>query len=331
MKKRDLIEEIKLIKSRTEYNSRYDLSSRLNDIQDALSEFVEYNGDLNSELLKYIPISTVACFESFFRSTVKEIVDFGKPFSDRIADFNQSKNIKLDFDVVAAIQTKTLTIGEFVAHILPYNNYNDINSNISTLIGADFSKELKKYRPISEFAIENIELDDFQERFSEILESIKRIFELRHIFCHEFATNFKIDREQIIRDFKNCKLFLEHTNRFIWYILYPNEPIAQTDMNIAAYEKYELKNLELETLIKFIKANSNNEDELEMFEDELFDKSVEIWGKYRDSVATYKASFVEGGSLYPLIYGNALTSITEEKIESMQKEFEILLRKNNYA
>jgi hypothetical protein len=331
MKKRDLIEGIKLIKSRTEYNSRYDLSSRLNDIEDALSKFVEYNGDLNSELLKYIPISTVACFESFFRSTVKEIVDFGKPFSDRVADFNQSKNIKLDFDVVAAIQTKTLTVGEFVAHMLPYNNYNDINSNISTLIGADFSNELKEYRPASEFLDESIELDDFQERFSEILESIKRIFELRHIFCHEFATNLIIDKEQIISDFKNCKFFLEHTNRFIWHTLYPNEPIAQTDMNIAAYEKFELKNLELETLIKFIKAKSNNEDELEMFDDKLFDKSVEIWEKYRDSVANYKASFVEGGSLYPLIYGNALTSITEEKIESMQKEFEILLRKNNYA
>lgn len=329
MKKRDLIEEVKLIKSRAEYNSRYDLSSRLNDIENVLSEFAKYNGDLNSELLKYIPISTVACFESFFRSTVKDLIDFGKPFSDRIADFNQSKNIKLDFDIVAAIQTKTLTIGEFVAHILPYNNYNDINSNISTLIGTDFSNELKKYRPTSEFLIESIELDDFQERFPEIFESINRIFELRHIFCHEFATNLKIDREQVISDFKNCKFFLEHTNWFIWHILYPNEPIAQTDMNIAAYEKYELKNLELETLIKFIKAKSNK-DEFEMLDDELLDKNIEIWKEYRESFARYKANFVEGGSMYPLIYGDALTLITEEKIESMQKEFEILLRKNNY-
>lgn len=330
MKKRDLIEEIKLIKSRAEYNSRYDLSSRLNDIENALSEFVKYNGDLNSELLKYIPISTVACFESFFRSTVKDIVDFGKPFSDRIADFNQSKNIKLDFDIVAAIQTKTLTIGEFVAHILPYNNYNDINSNISILIGTDFSKKIKEYRPNSELLIESNALDKFQESFSEILGSINRIFELRHIFCHEFATNLKIDKEQIIFDFNNCKIFLEHTNQFIWHTLYPNEPIAQTDMNIAAYEKYELKNLELETLIQFIKAKSNK-DEFEILDYELFDKNIEVWKEYRNSFAIYKANFVEGGSMYPLIYGNALTLITEEKIESMQKEFEILLRKNNYS
>jgi hypothetical protein len=325
MKKRDLIEEIKIIKSRAEYNSRYDLSKRLNDIEKALTNFVEFN----SELLKYIPISTVACFESFFRSTVKEIVDHGKPFSDRIADFNQSKNIKLDFDIVAAIQTKTLTVGEFIAHILPYNNYNDINSNISVLIGADFSAELKTYRPNSELDIENIELNYLQNNFSEILESIKRIFELRHIFCHEFATNIKIDKDQVIDDFNNCRLYLEQTNRFIWHILYPNEPITQTEMNIEANNQFELKNIELETLIEFIKEKSNKEDEIEIFDEKLLDESIKIWKSYRESFAKYKASFAVGGSMYPLIYRSALTSITEEKIESLQNEFEILLRKIN--
>src|SRR5678815_4581745 len=119
MKKRDIIQEIKSIKTRSEFNSRYDYTSRLQEIEYAIKEFIEYNGAHNDELLKYIPIATVACFEAFFKSTVREIVDFGKPYSDNVANYNQSKNIKLDFDVVAAIQTKTLTVGEFVAHLLP--------------------------------------------------------------------------------------------------------------------------------------------------------------------------------------------------------------------
>ncbi len=60
MGKRDFIEEIKLIKSRTEFNSRYDLTSRLYEIDYALTEFTNYNGNYNSEILKYIPISTVS-------------------------------------------------------------------------------------------------------------------------------------------------------------------------------------------------------------------------------------------------------------------------------
>ena len=133
MKKRDVIQEIKSIKSRSEFNSRYDYNSRLSDIEYALKEFSEYNGNFNVELLKYIPISTVACFEAFFNSTIREIIDFGKPYSDNVAKFNHSKNVKLDFEVVAAIQTKTLTVGEFVAHLLPYNNLEEINTNIKVI------------------------------------------------------------------------------------------------------------------------------------------------------------------------------------------------------
>lgn len=97
------------------------------------------------ELLKYIPIATVACYEAFFRSTVKEIVDFGKPYSNHVANYNQSKNVKLDFEVISAIQTKTLTVGDFVSHILPYNNLSDVVSNISVLIDRDFMEELKTF------------------------------------------------------------------------------------------------------------------------------------------------------------------------------------------
>tara|TARA_R110000868_G_scaffold167939_1_gene402502 strand:- start:1861 stop:2121 length:261 start_codon:yes stop_codon:yes gene_type:complete len=77
--KRDLINEITSIKSRSEFNTRYDFNAKLNDIEYAFQENLQYNGEYNKELLKYIPIATVACFEAFFSSTYKELIDFGKP------------------------------------------------------------------------------------------------------------------------------------------------------------------------------------------------------------------------------------------------------------
>ena len=168
MKKRDLIQEIRSIKSRTEFYDRYDFSSRLNDIEYALDEFIHYNGDYNNELLKYIPISTIACFEAFFRSATKEIVDFGKPYSDNVAKFNQSKNVKLDFEVVSAIQTKTFTVGEFVAHIISFNNFEDINSNLTTLFGEDFLKELKSDKKKDSFEYKDFSKEEFRNKFDEI-------------------------------------------------------------------------------------------------------------------------------------------------------------------
>jgi hypothetical protein len=183
--KRDILQEIASIKSRSEFNSRYDYSSRLSDIEYALKEFSEYNGEFNQELLKYVPISTVACFEAFFNSAIKEIIDFGKPYSNNVAKFNQAKNVKLDFEVVAAIQTKSLTVGEFVAHLLPYNSLEDINSNLSILIDEDFLQGLLGFTKTSIFEEVNAVRKSFQEKPGEIIKSVKKTYELRHIFCHD--------------------------------------------------------------------------------------------------------------------------------------------------
>src|SRR5690606_16325028 len=149
--KRNLINEITAIKSRSEFNSRHDFSTRLNDIEYAFNESLNYNGDFDKELVKYIPIATVACFEAFFRSVYKELIDFGKPFSDNAIKFNQSKNVKFDFDIINAIQTKTVTVGEFISHILPCNNFDDINANLSTLADIDFADQIKKFQRESIF------------------------------------------------------------------------------------------------------------------------------------------------------------------------------------
>jgi hypothetical protein len=73
MKKSDLLQQIQEIKSRSGFNSMYDYSSRLNDIESALDELNSFKGNFNNELLKYVPIATIACFEAFFRIAIKEM------------------------------------------------------------------------------------------------------------------------------------------------------------------------------------------------------------------------------------------------------------------
>lgn len=331
MAKRDFIQEIKSIKSRTEFNSRHDFSSRLNDIEYALSEFVNYNGDYNIEVLKYIPISTVACFEAFFKSVVKEFVDFGEPYNKNVSNFNQSKNIKLDFEIIAAIQTKSITVGELVGHILSFNNFEDINSNLTVIIGNDFLDELKNFKKTSIYEIPNILNDSRRNRIPEIIKSIKETYEFRHIFCHEFATNINIEKEVIIKNFNNCRDFLELVNNFVWEILYPNSPETQIEINEEADNSFKQKDEELNLLIEFIIHNKENIDEDHSMNIDLFKTSLQKWKKYRESVALYRASSFKGGSMYHLIHSSALKQITEEKIESIKSEFEIFLRKNNYS
>jgi uncharacterized protein YecT (DUF1311 family) len=324
--KRNLINEITAIKSRSEFNSRHDFSSRLDDIEYAFHENLNYNGDYSKELLKYIPIATVACFEAFFRSVYKELIDHGKPFSDNVVNFNQSRNVKFDFDIVNAIQTKTVTVGEFISHILPCNNFDDINKNISILCDLGFTKEIKKFKRDSIFEHVNDNSSQFIENADQIIVDIKRTFELRHIFCHEFATNLRIDEQEILRCFNNAKIFLNQTNDFIWYLIYPNSPETQADMNIHASEQFEKADNELTELISTIKEASKERTYMEL-NLELFDDLINEWKNYRDKKATFDASVVEGGTMYPTIYATSLTSTTKEKIESLKNEYATELRK----
>ncbi|MDT0689250.1 lysozyme inhibitor LprI family protein [Salegentibacter sp. F188] len=324
--KRDLLNEIASIKSRTEYDSRHDFSARLDQIEYAFKENLSYNGDYNTELLKYIPIATVACFEAFFRSVYKELIDFGKPFSDNVSNFNQAKNIKFDFEIVNAIQTKTVTTGEFISHVLPCNNFKDINSNMSILIGTDFIKELKIFEKESVFQEIKVTSDDFKNKSHKLISSIQKVFELRHIFCHEFATNTNIDKEEMFECFNHSKLFLNQTNNFIWELLYPGSPETQTDMNIQSHKEFEQVDQELSGLISLIKETGKQAYSLGINED-LFDNSIKEWKKYRASKAKLDASIAEGGTLYPLLYTSSLKGTTQEKIESLKKRYEVDLRK----
>jgi len=324
--KRNLLQEISLVKSRTEYNYRHDFSTRLNEIEYTFNESLNYNGNFNKELLKYIPIATVACFEAFFRSVYKELVDFGKPFSDNVTKFNQARNVKFDFDIVNAIQSKTVTTGEFISHILPCNNFKDINSNMSLLIEKDFTKELKNFEKESIFEEIEKTVVEFKKSSDQVITDINKIFELRHIFCHEFATNIKIDKEEILRCFANSKLFLNQTNYFIWELLYPGAPETQTDMKIQYHKEFEVIDEELAQLITLIKKACNKEYSLGL-DIILFDESIDQWKNYRDSKAKSEASIVDGGSMYPTVYASSLKRTTKEKIESLKDQYEIDLRK----
>lgn len=159
-------------------------------------------------------------------------------------------NAKFDFDIINAIQSKTVTAGEFVSSILPCNNFDDINSNLSILAGNDFAGSLKRFKveSIKGYITENS--NNFITNCDIILSDIKRIFELRHIFCHKFATNVKIDKDEIFRCFYNSKIFLTHTNKFIWNLLYPNTPETALEMSKHANETFIRVDTEMKELIE---------------------------------------------------------------------------------
>lgn len=322
MKKRDLIKEIVSVKDRAEFYGRTELQSRIFEIDYALNEHLNYKGEFNNEILKYIPIATVACFESFFRTIVSELIEVGEPYTENVLKFNQTKSIKFDFNIVNEIQKKTITIGDFVAHYLSCNNLDDFNSNLSTLTQTDFLSEVKNYKPKSIREQVTFNSENLRSNFPRILESIKKTFELRHIFCHEFATKVKIEYDEIKLIYEDCKIFLNQVNEYIWYLIDPDAPMTQTDMNIQAGEDFQKSESELNEIIEKIKKADFSEG-FSTYDIKKFDLVIEKWKEYRNAKADLEAESFSGGTMEPLIRLSTLSNLTQKMTAELKEDYEL--------
>jgi hypothetical protein len=143
-RKRDYISEILDIRARSlKRADRWNhFAKRMDYIVDAFGFLQKSKGSQSErlELLKYISIGTVACLEGYLRSVFRDLVEHGLPFEQNARKF---QDVKLDLGIVFDLRQEKISYGEFVAHLLPFNNIEDINKNLSILIGSDFLDDIK--------------------------------------------------------------------------------------------------------------------------------------------------------------------------------------------
>jgi Lysozyme inhibitor LprI len=320
LSKRNYIEEITSIKDRSKFPGRFELMGRLSAI-DSIIYNLKNDGSLQSkEVLKYIPIATVACFESFFRSIVAELINKGEPYSQNVLKFNQSKNIKFDFNIVNAIQKKKISVGDLVSHILNCNNIKDFITNLSILTQMEFLEELKVFEPKSLTKRSVDTAKKFKNKSSPILESVDYVFRLRHIFCHEFATNIELEYLVVKGTYEHCKIFLFHVNDFIWNLLEPDAPLTQTEMNIRAAKDFEKAESELSKVIDEIKSLDLSRENIYL-DNKDFDLIIEKWQDYREVKAESFAKHSKGGTIFQLLKLNSLKATTEKMIAELIEEY----------
>lgn len=186
-RRRDHIDEILSWRSRLSSNTTRFIQTlpRINAIDGALQTLSERDDVTSSELMKYIPIGCVACIEAYFRLVYRDLIDYGAPFSEnccRLAD------IKLNIHSAIAIGKK-ISVGELIAHFIDANSPEDINTNMSLILGQDFFATLKTKGVGPDNSISLVSRGEETWFF----ENLTKLFELRNIFCHEVASSLKID------------------------------------------------------------------------------------------------------------------------------------------
>lgn len=167
---------------------------------------LDYSHGLSQELIRYIPIALVACIEGYFRKLYADLIDHGSPYKENASKLS---DIKFSIETVISLEVNSVSIGEFVAHFLTANNLDDINKNISKLIGDDFLSRLKvmRNRAIGQQSLFPI---NEEEQIGYMIQGIEHMFKLRHMFCHE------IDPLLPKEDIQRILGYPETTIDFLW-------------------------------------------------------------------------------------------------------------------
>ena len=159
-------------------------SRRLLRISDTLKYIEKRKGiepKYRGEVMRYFPVAMVACMEGYFRLVVRDLVNAGHPFRERVADLEK---MEIGLESLLAIADRQLSPGDFVSHFLRFNNLDDIQRNMSKLHDRDFLHEVKTWEVAMGDGKTPIVLGELQPPVVPLLE---RLFELRHIYCHELA------------------------------------------------------------------------------------------------------------------------------------------------
>jgi hypothetical protein len=251
MSKRNYVEEILSIRIRNELNPRW--GGALIQLQ-TLEHAIQNVKSLPPEMVRYFPIATVATIEGYFRSAISELVDFGPPFSENAEGFEKQRSLPIDFRAILAVQGKSITLGDLVGHVLPFSSLDDIDRNMTTIMGESFLEKLKSTQDRWAIEIQGAIPSPIIDSPSEVYRDVNETFRLRHIYCHEVAHSEKADGDLISRCFVNSSLFLKAADQLIWNLVAPNAPLTQSGMNLKAFQDFNNADQELERLCARISA-----------------------------------------------------------------------------
>lgn len=314
MGKRNYVEEILSIRLRNDLNPRW--GGALIQLQ-ALEHAIQKASDLPAEMSKYFPIAMVASIEAYFRSAVKELIDHGPPFSENAVGLDNARDVPLDFRTVLAIQGKTITIGDLVGHLLPFKSLEDIDRNMTTIVGQSFLEKLKSTQDRWATEIEGASSKPIIDSASAVYRDVKETFRLRHIYCHEAPFFGKVDVGLIRRCFVSSSLFLKAADQLIWDLVAPNAPLTQSAMNVEASRDCRKADQILEELCANIAPSLNDDEKRE------FDATQEAWAKFRDLAAkSYANRWGRGGTIWPTLNSVEKRTVTLLRIDELKREFE---------
>lgn len=256
----------------------------------------------NPQLIEYVPVKIVACFEQLFRDEYQEILENPK-VKKNLKNIDLFKDTRFNFDVIGAFEENTISLSDYLSLLIPCSKLADIDNAISKLLGIKFLEEFGK-----------------KEDGKAILDSISEIFRLRHIYCHEVPLKQVLDVNNARKLISHAIAFIDNSDDIIRIALYSDHISGVEEIEIAKKE-YEKANKELEELIETLKVKQDKGS----FHYNDF-SYIDKWKGYREERALCDSSINNKESYLPLHYYWSMKRTTKSLIKELKDDFKYELK-----
>lgn len=189
------------------------------------------------ELFRHFPVAAVAVLESHFKATVATIVDAGSPYLDRGLELAKDR-LRSAVDIVPLLHRKTVTIGEVVAHVIPFNSVSSLEAAFNKLFNGDIKTLVADARDPHFLRNGNVSVaNPLVASVDDLWRGLALAFERRHILAHEAATKFELSFDDAKATVDSCAAFVTALDAVMWSTIWKDLPLTQYEMNVEAWSR----------------------------------------------------------------------------------------------
>lgn len=294
--------------SGTADGEQYDSMLRLGQLTRSLGNLGE---GADVELYRHFPVAAVAVLETHFRSVVSLTINAGSPYLERGLILAKDR-LKSAVDVLPSLHRKTVTLGEFIAHSLPFNSLSSLEVSLGTLFGENLKDLVRNAVGIHELRNDGIEKKPLISNVDELWETLAKTFQKRHILAHEAASKYQINYDDALTSLNAARAFTEALDAILWSTVWKNEPLTQYEMNEYSWKSHKKNRALLATSLRKALAIATEDGKRSKFGQLHLDwKAASLgWSKFEESQWI-------GGSIRPMMAAISLDRELQQRLTSI--------------
>lgn len=214
----------------------YETVRRLGELQHSLGRL---GASADPELYRHFPVAAVAVLETHFKASVAKIIDAGSPYLERGLALARER-LRSPIDVLPVLHRKAATVGELIAHSIPFNSVTSLESALGAILDSDLKPLIQGAVDPYNVRNERANSDPIVLDVTTLWRNLAETFQRRHILAHEAATKYAVSFENAKTALSCVQEFASALDAILWSTVWKELPLTQYEMNVDAWKRHRL-------------------------------------------------------------------------------------------